>query len=77
MGLENPVWFRLVRARKLTIRGQKWVETYLRLADLSRLILGMIHHAREYLIPKGRNQQLRRLAEQAIYQRKNTVLRAA
>ena len=63
--------------KKLPIRGQKRVETYLRLADLSRLILGMIHHAQEYLVPKGRNRELQRLAEQAIYDRKNTLLRTA
>ena len=63
--------------KKLTIRGQKRVETYLRLADVSRLILGMIHHAQEHFVPKERNQELRRLAEQAIYDRKYTLLRTA
>ena len=42
---------------------QKRVETYLRLVDLSRLILGMIHHTQEYFVLKGRNQELQRLAE--------------
>ncbi|HVJ49842.1 hypothetical protein [Desulfitobacterium sp.] len=61
----------------MTIRGQRRVETYLRLAELSRLILGMIHHAQEYFVPKERNRELRHLAEQAIYDRKNTLLRTA
>ena len=63
--------------KKLTIRGQKRVEAYLRLADLSRLIVGMIHHAREKFVPKERNLELRRLAEQAIYDRKTVLLRTA
>lgn len=63
--------------KKLTIRGQKRVEAYLQLADVSRLILGMIHHAQEHFVPKERNQELRRLAEQAIYDRKYTLLRTA
>ena len=75
--LESNLLDGVLHHKKLTIRGQKRVETYLRLADLSRLILGMIHHAREKFISKGRNQELRRLAEQAIYDRKNTLLSAA
>ena len=67
----------LDRVKKLPIRGQKRVETYLRLVDLSRLILGMIHHAQEYFVPKGRNQELSRLAEQAIYDREYALLRTA
>ncbi|KJS88955.1 MAG: hypothetical protein JL57_09995 [Desulfosporosinus sp. BICA1-9] len=63
--------------KKLPIRGQKRVEIYLRLVDLSRLIMGMIHHAQEYLVPKGRSQELRRLAEEAIYDRKFVLLRTA
>lgn len=63
--------------KKLTVRGQKRAEVYLRLADLSRLILGMIHHAQENIVPKERNQELRILAEKAIYERTTTLLRAA
>jgi len=75
--LEANLLDRVFHHKKLTVRGQKRVETYLRLADISRLILGMIRHAQEYFVPKGRNQELRRLAEQAIYDRKNTLLRTA
>lgn len=75
--LESNLLDRVLHHKKLTVRGQKRVETYLRLADLSRLILGMIHHAREYFVPKERHQELRRLAEQAIYDRKTVLLRAA
>ena len=56
---------------------QKRVETYIRLVDLSRLIRGMIHHAQEYFVPKRRNRELQQLSEQAIYDRKNTLLRTA
>ncbi|EGW37204.1 hypothetical protein DOT_4743 [Desulfosporosinus sp. OT] len=37
----------------------------------------MIRHAQKYFVPKGRNQELQRLSEQAIYDRKNTLLRTA
>lgn len=75
--LESNLLDRVLHHKKLTVRGQKRVDTYLRLTDLSRLILGMIHHAREYFVPKERNQELRRLAEQSIYDRKTILLRAA
>src|SRR5665648_254898 len=75
--LEANLLDRVFHHKKLTVRGQKRVETYLRLADISRLILGMIRHAQEYFVPKGRNQELRRLAEQGSYDRKNTLLRTA
>lgn len=51
--------------KKLPIRGQKRAETYL------------IHHAQEYFVSKERDRELRHLAEQAIYDRKNTLLRTA
>jgi hypothetical protein len=63
--------------KKLTIRGQERVETYLRLAALTRLLLGMIHHAQEYFVPKEQSRELRRLGEQAIYDREYTLLRTA
>jgi len=75
--LESNLLDRVLHHKKLTVRGHKRVETYLRLADISRLILGMIHHAREYFVPKERHQELRRLAEQSIYDRKTVLLRAA
>lgn len=34
-----------------------------------RLIKGMLHHVEEFFVPKGRSALLRRLAEQAIYDR--------
>ena len=75
--LESNLLNRVLHHKKLTVRGQKQVEAYLRLTDLSRLILGMMHHARKHFVPKERNQDLRRLAEQAIYDRKTILLRAA
>ena len=75
--LESNLLDGVLHHKKLTVRGQKRVETYLRLADLSRLILGMIHHAREKSVSKERNQALRRIAEQAIYDRKTILLGAA
>lgn len=63
--------------KKLTVRGQKRAEVYLQLADLSRLIQGMIHHAQKRIMLKERNQELRKLAEQAIFERKSTFFNAA
>ncbi len=75
--LESNLLDSVLHHKKLTVRGQKRAETFLRLTDLSRLILGMIHHARDNFVPKGRYQELRRLAEQAIYDRKSVLLRTA
>ena len=47
------------------------------LSQAGKMEVGMIHHAREYFVPKERNQELRRLAEQSIYDRKTILLRAA
>ena len=41
----------------------------LKMSDVFRLIKGMLHHAEEYFVPVGRSMLLRRLAEQAIYDR--------
>ena len=75
--LESNLLDSVLHHKKLTVRGQKRAETFLRLIDLSRLILGMIHHARDNFVPKGQYQELRRLADQAIYGRKSILLRAA
>ena len=55
--------------KKLMIRGIKKVEVYLKLFDIFRLIKGMLNHANEFFVPKGRSELLRRLAEQSIYSR--------
>lgn len=66
--LESNLLDNVFHHKKLRIKGKKRVETYLRLADTCRLILGMIRHAEEHLVPKGRHNLLRRLAQQAIYE---------
>jgi len=55
--------------KKLTVRGIKRVSVYLKMADIFRLIKGMLHHAEEFFVPQGRGELLRQLAEQAIYDR--------
>ncbi len=67
--LESNLLDNVLHHKKLTIRGIKRVETYLKMADIFRLVKGMLHHAEEYFVSKGRSALLRRLAEQAIYDR--------
>lgn len=45
------------------------------MVDIFRLVNGMLQHAEEYFVPKGRSALLRKLAEQAIYNR--TILNIA
>jgi hypothetical protein len=45
------------------------------MVDIFRLIKGMLNHAEEFFVPKGRSALLRKLAEQAIYDR--TILKTA
>jgi hypothetical protein len=67
--LEANLLDNVLHHKKLTIRGIKKVEIYLKFVDTFRLIRGMLHHAEEYFVPDGRADLLRRLAEQAIYDR--------
>jgi hypothetical protein len=67
--LEANLLDNVLHHKKLTVRGIKKVEIYLKLSDVFRLIIGMLHHAEEYFVPQGRSALLRRLAEQAIYDR--------
>jgi hypothetical protein len=53
--------------KKLTIRGLDRVETYLKLADICRLIMGMVHHSRQKHVKKERHELLEQLAQQEIY----------
>ncbi|MCK4258578.1 MAG: transposase [Halanaerobiales bacterium] len=64
--LESNMLDKVFRHNKIPVRGQKNVETYLRLADLFRLILGMVHHAIEHFISKDQKKQIRNLANKAI-----------
>lgn len=67
--IESNLLDNVMNHNKLTIRGIKRVEIFLKLADISRLITGMLHHAEEYFVPQGRAALLRKLAEEAIYDR--------
>ena len=67
--LESNLLDNVTHHNKLTVRGMERVEIYLRLSDISRLIMGMLHHAEKHFVPQGRATLLRRLAEQAIYDR--------
>ena len=67
--LEANLLDNVLHHKKLTVRGIKRVEIYLKLADVFRLIRGMLHHAEAYFVPQGRSALLRRLAEQSIYDR--------
>ena len=67
--LEANMLDHVLHHKKLTVRSIERVTLYLKLFDVFRLIQGMLHHAEEYLVPKGRSVLLRRLAEQAIYDR--------
>ena len=67
--LESNLLDNVLHHKKLTVRGIKRVEIYLKLADIFRLVRGMLNHAEEFFVPKGRAALLRRLAEQAIYDR--------
>ena len=66
--LESNLLDNVFHHKKLRIKGKNRVETYLRLVDTCRLILGMIHHAEENFVPKERHSILRQLAQQAIYE---------
>jgi hypothetical protein len=66
--LESNLLDNLFHHKKLRIKGEKRVNTYLRLSDTCRLILGMIHHAEEKYVPKERHNLLRNLAQQTIYE---------
>ena len=55
------------RHKKLPIRHIGRVETYLKLADVCRLIEGMRKHCHEKYVSKARTAMLRQMAEQEIY----------
>lgn len=74
--LEANLLDNVLHHKKLTIRGIKRVETFLKLSDIFRLMIGMLHHAEKYFVPEGRSALLRRLAEQAIYDRVVPEVRA-
>jgi hypothetical protein len=57
--IESNLLDNVFHHKKLRIKGKKRIKTYLRLADTCRLILGMVHHAEEYLVPKERHRLLR------------------
>jgi len=67
--LEANLLDNVLHHKKLTIRSIKKVEIYLKLVDVFRLVIGMLHHAEKYFVPDGRADLLRKLAEQAIYDR--------
>ena len=67
--LESNLLDTVMHHNKLRVRGIKQVEVYLKLADISRLMKGMLHHAQEFFVPQGRSALLRKLAEQSIYDR--------
>ena len=67
--LESNLLDYVLHHKKLTIRGIKRVNIYLKMADIFRLVKGMLHHAEEFFVPEGRGALLRELAEQAIYDR--------
>jgi hypothetical protein len=67
--LEANLLDNVLHHRKLTVRGIKRAEIFLKMADIFRLVKGMLNHAEEYFVPKGRADLLRKLAEQAIYDR--------
>jgi hypothetical protein len=67
--LESNLLDNVLHHKKLTVRGIKRVEIYLKMADIFRLVKGMLQHAEKCFVPEGRADLLRRLAEQAIYDR--------
>jgi hypothetical protein len=64
--LESNMLDRVFHHNKIPVRGRSRVETYLRLADLFRLILGMVHHSIEHFISKDQKKQINNFAKQAI-----------
>jgi hypothetical protein len=61
--LESNLLDNVLHHKKLTVRGIKRVEIYLKLADIFRLVKGMLKHAEKHIVPEGRSALLRRLAE--------------
>jgi len=73
--LEANLLDNVLHHKKLTVRGIKRAEIFLKMADIFRLVKGMLQHAEEFFVPTGRATLLRKLAEQAIYDR--TILNIA
>lgn len=65
--LESNMLDRVFQHNKIPVKGASRVETYLRLADLFRLVLGMIHHLIEHCMPKDQIKQIHRLAVKSIH----------
>ena len=65
--LESNLLDSIFRHKKLPVRKIERVETYLKLADICRLILGMRKHCHEKYIPEERTQILHQLAQKEIY----------
>ena len=65
--LESNLLDGVFRHKKLPVRRIKRVETYLKLADICRLIAGMRKHCHEKYVPEERTMLLRQMAEQELY----------
>jgi hypothetical protein len=52
--LEANLLDNVLHHKKLTVRGVKITEIFLKMADIFRLVKGMLHHAEEFFVPKGR-----------------------
>jgi len=65
--LESNLLDSVFRHKKLPIRSIKRVETYLKLADVCRLIAGMRDHCHEKYVSEERTVLLHQMAEKEIY----------
>lgn len=65
--LESNLLDGVFRHKKLPVRSINRVETYLKLADICRLIEGMRNHCHEMYVSKEQTEMLRQMAEKEIY----------
>ena len=65
--LESNLLDGVFRHKKLPVRNIKRVETYLKLADICRLIAGMRNHCHEKYVSEEQTEMLRQMAEKEIY----------
>jgi len=56
------------RHKKLPVRNINRVQTYLKLADICRLIAGMRNHCNEKYVSEEQTEMLRQMAEEEIYE---------
>jgi hypothetical protein len=67
VALEANLLDGVFRHKKLPVRHSKRIETYLKLADICRLIAGMRGYCHDTCIFEERTELLRQMAEQEIY----------